>query len=295
MKPNEYWEHDDAASDQKFYASFCILASACSDYAVGVELRFRRKLNWACTVLYYSLVHAARLMCFVETGDFPTGHNELGELFRRGVRTVHSSWVSRRLQPLDRRVEPITDFCLVGLSPENRRHWGQILTKARKLRDDANYEGLLISHEYSHVRVTECFEQLAETLETICEQQVPKAVEVFKTFVDSSPRRDYWYAFLNWKREHNSVWSVSDSIPVGEGLYYLEASLRHRGASRKAVTKVLHWLSCLRREPDLDVQLAKELHDNIVMSVFALKSRLFDDFKTKIDSLSSNCRGQVNA
>jgi hypothetical protein len=73
MRLNEYWEQDSASSDQKFYTAFCILASACSDYAVGTELRLRKKLNWACTVLYYSLVHAARLICFVETGDFLQG------------------------------------------------------------------------------------------------------------------------------------------------------------------------------------------------------------------------------
>jgi hypothetical protein len=231
----------------------------------------------------------------VETGDFPTGHSQLGELFSRGSLRVKSSWVSRRLQPLDSRVEPITEFCLVSLSPENRTHWGQILTKARKLRDDANYEGLLISNEYSHEKVTECFERLSKTLKTISEQQVPKAVEVFKTFVDSSPRRDYWYAFLNWERGHNGIWSVSGSIPVGEGLYYLEASMRYRGASRKVITKVLHWLNGLRREPDLNVRLAKDLHDNIVMSAFALKSKLFDEFKTEIDNLSSSCRGEIDA
>lgn len=82
---------------------------------------------------------------------------------------------------------------------------------------------------------------------------------------------------------------------MGEGLYYLEASLRHRGASKKVITKVLHWLDTLRREPDLDVRLAKEVHDNIVMSVFALKSRLFDEFKTKIDSFYRSCRGQIDA
>jgi hypothetical protein len=221
----------------------------------------------------------------VETGDFPTGHSELGELFELGRRRVGNgnSWVRRKLQPVESGVEPITDFCLARLPPDNLRHWGQILKKARGLRDDANYEGLLISHEHSHVKVTECFEQLAITLKRASEQQLPEAVEVFRTFVDSSPRRDYWYAFLNWKSGHSSAWSVSDPIPIGEGLYYLEASLKYRGASKKAIRKVFQWLNDLCREPDLDVQLAKEVHDNIVMSAFALKSKLFCEFKTKID------------
>lgn len=292
MEPNEYWEHDDVCHDQKFYTAFCILASACSDYAVGTELKLRKKLNWACTVLYYSLVHTARLICFVENGDFPTGHNELGELFRLGSRGVSSSWVKRKLQPVDSQVAPITDFCLTTLPPDTQRHWGEILTKARELRDDANYEGLLISNEYNHVKVTECFERLAITLKTTSEQLLPKAVAIFRTFVDSSPRRDYWYAFLNWKSGHSGAWSVSDPIQIGEGLYYLEASLNYRRANKRAITKVLTWLNDLRCQPDLDVRRAKEVHNNIVMSAFAMKNRLIHDFETKIGEFEQQLQRQ---
>ena len=290
MTPNEYWEHDDASRDQKFYTAFCILASACSDYAVGAELRLHKKLNWACTVLYYSLVHAARLICFVETGDFPTGHNQLGKLFMCGSWRVGNSWVKRKLRRLDSPVEPISDFCLAMLPPDNRAHYGQILAKARELRDDANYEGLLISHEYSHVKVTECFGKLATTLKAASEQLLPDAVGVFKTFVDSSPRKDYWYAFLNWRSRHSSARSVSD--PIGEGLYYLEASLKYRVASKRAITKVLTWLNGLRRHPDVDLWRAEEVHENIVMSAFALKNRLMNDFKNEIDNFEQQLRRQ---
>ena len=58
MEPNEYWERDSISRDQKFYISFCILASACSDYAAGTELRLRKKLNWACTVLCRTVVYS---------------------------------------------------------------------------------------------------------------------------------------------------------------------------------------------------------------------------------------------
>ena len=270
MTPNEYWEQSNLCRDQKFYTAFCILASACSDYAVGAEFKLHKKLNWACTVLYYSLVHAARLVCFVETGDFPTGHSQLGELFRQGRQRGGRSWVRQKLQPYEREVEPITDFRLTMLPPYALTHWGQILNMARELRDDANYEGLLISHEYSHEKVTECFEKLATTLKTASEQLLPDAVGVFKTFVDTSPRKDYWYAFLNWRSGHSSAWSVSE--PLGEGLYYLEASLKYRSTSKRVITKVLTWLKELRRDPDLDICRAEKVHDNIVMSAFGIKT-----------------------
>ena len=288
MKPIDYWQLEANHSDQQFYVAFSILASACSDYAVGADLRLGAKLNWACTALYYSLVHAARLSCFVEAGDFPTGHKELGDLFVNGRLTVRRSWVERRLLPLDHRIEPIDEFCLSGLSPQDRSQWGEILTQARKLRDDANYEGLLISNEYSHERVTACFAQLAKTLQMISELQVPKSIQAFKRFVDESPRRDYWHAFLNWKSGHTSMWRVSGTVPVGEGLYYLHAALAHRGASKQAIEEVLDWLHDLRGRPDSNTRLAEEVHSNIVRSAFALKSRLFDEFRTKVDGLSES-------
>ena len=148
MRPDEFWELNDRYRDQKFYTAFCILASACSDYAVGVSLQRQNKLNWACTVLYYSLVHGARLACFVETGDFPRGHTQLSDLFSNGelrlsTRTnTTNTWIGKKLQSYVREqgthVEPITEFRLEGLSLETRRHWGQILTKARKIREEAN-------------------------------------------------------------------------------------------------------------------------------------------------------------
>jgi len=121
------------------------------------------------------------------------------------------------------------------------------------------------------------------------------AVEVFKGFIEASPRKEHWYAFLNWERGHEGIWSVSDSVPAGEGLYYLEASLVYRGAGRRAIRKVFDWLSCLRREPDQRVQLAENVHNSIVMSVFGLKNRLFNEFEAKIVSLDRICGGQIDS
>jgi len=57
MTPEEYWNQDQQHQDQKFYTAFCLLGAACSDYAVGMDLQAERKLNWAATALYYSMVH----------------------------------------------------------------------------------------------------------------------------------------------------------------------------------------------------------------------------------------------
>jgi len=287
MNPNEYWEQSDISIDQKFYIAFCILASACSDHAIGADLRLRKKLNWASTVLYYSLVHAGRLICFIESGDFPTGHTELSDLFRRGNIKVGNSWVSKKLKPHENRIEPITDFSNTIFSQDIRQNWGQILTNARELRDDANYEGLLISHEYSHQKVTQYFNSLAEALNTASEQQIPSSIQVFLTFIENSPRKEHWYSFLNWKKGHESIFNSANREPLGEGLYYLEASMRYRNIEKDIIKKVTSWLKCMYREPDQNIELASEVHSHIVMSAFALKSTLFNEFDGKISRLIS--------
>ncbi len=284
-EPNEFWESNDRYRDEKFYTAFCILVSACSDYAAGIKLKRQNNLNWACTVLYYSLVHAARLMCFVQTGDFPRQHNELGDLLSQRRRTVGggNTWIGKELQryvsKYDIEVEPVTEFRLNGLAPESRKRWGEILEAAKPLRNDANYEGLLISHEYDHEVVTELFKGLANTFHKACETLLPDAVYLFKDFVDQSPRKDYWYAFLNWQSGHSRGWGRA---PLGEGLYYLEASLGYRQADKRIISTVLGWLEGLRCKPDFDVQKSNEVHSNIETSAFAIKGALMNGFRDGI-------------
>ena len=281
MLPKDFWESSDRYRDQKFYTAFCILEAACSDYAVSVKLRRQNSLNWACTASYYSLVHALRLICFVETGDFPTLHAPLAKLFKGEQERNRDTWVGQNRGYFPQQVEPNRNFQFAITSLEERKRLGEVLDRARPLRNDANYEGLLISHGYSHAQVTQSFQRLATSLKDASEQVLLKMIEVFKGFVDNSPRRNPWYAFLNWESGHRGRWGVSDRI--GEGLYYLEASLKYRGANDRDISKIRGWLSGLYCQPDLNTVLAEEVHDNIVTSAFAMKSSLMNDFETKID------------
>ena len=151
MLPNEFWESADCYRDQKFYTVFCMLVSACSDYAIGVKLKRQKCLNWACTSFYYSMVHAMRVICFMETGDFPTGHDRLAAIFNGEQRRVDRTWVSANSRYFPQGVEPNRNFQFALTSLEERQRLGEVLDNARILRNDANYEGLLISHEYNHV------------------------------------------------------------------------------------------------------------------------------------------------
>lgn len=329
MTPEEYWNRDPQHQDQKFYTAFCLLESACGDYAIGVDLSLQQKLNWACTVFYYSLAHAARLACFLAEGDFPTGHRELGNLFIRG-RVGGRTWLEGDIGRYIREKEGVElslsrEFaldnlvtCFSGESAMNQcpddlrrrfERWGRPLSRARDLRNDSNYEGLLIAHEYHHQRVTRDFFRLASVLRKAAKAVVPEAIALFKLFINSHPRKEHWYAFLNWAARR-------------EGIYYLEDSLRckligdvyqrfgethdlededwprysHRPyldaqSGCHIIDRVMQWLGELRREPNANPDLAQQVRDNIVMGVFGAKSQLMYQFGLKIDELERDIRG----
>ncbi|HXF05619.1 MAG TPA: hypothetical protein VNM72_09410 [Blastocatellia bacterium] len=328
MTPEEYWNQDPKHQDQKFYTAFCLLESACGDYAIGVDLYLQRKLNWACTVFYYSLVHAARLLCFLAEGDFPTGHSALGDLFTRGNvrgRTWLQGDIGRYLQETEGVRLSLSQFALDNLvacfSGENTinqcpddlrrrfQRWGHLLSKARDLRNDSNYEGLLIAHEFNHQRVTRNFFRLASVLGKAAEIVLPEAIALFKLFIDSHPRREHWYAFLNWAAQREGIYYLEDSLRyklTGDVYQMFEFEeirnlnggnwLRHRRnldvqSGRCIVDRVLQWLGELRREPNANSDLAQQVHHNIVMGVFGAKSQLMHQFGSKIDKLEREIRG----
>jgi hypothetical protein len=339
MTPEEYWNQDALHQDQKFYTAFCLLESACGDYAIGVDLYIQRKVNWACTVFYYSLVHSVRLTCFLAMGDFPTGHRELGDLFARG-NVRGRSWlegdVGRYIRERERiTLSPSRDFSLCSLvayfsesSAPNQgfdklqrkfERWGYVLSRARDLRNDSNYEGLLIAHEYNHQRVTRDFFRLAVVLRKAAEAVLSEAVTLFKLFIDGHQRKEHWYAFLNWAAEREGLYYLEDSLRYKlmghlsqrfeqERWYELEDegwlrySHRHyrdmcweRNYYYSTVDRVMQRLSKLRtEEPNAISDLAQEVHQNIVMGVFGAKSQLMHSFGRKTDGLEREIQNFVS-
>lgn len=210
MTPEEYWNQDIKHQDQRFYTAFCLLGAACSDYAGGIDLARQKKLNWAAMALYYSLVHCGRLACFLARGDFPTGHETLGRLFDNGS-CDDGTWMLRNRRFFSTRNQEIQaqrSFSrddLVNSFVAMSHHstdvqaqfpkWGQILSNAKKLREDSNYEGLLITHEYNHVRVTEAFEKLVRSFSLKSEPVLREAISLMKSFVDASQRREHGTRF----------------------------------------------------------------------------------------------------
>lgn len=283
MTAEEYWKQNVQHHDQKFYAAFCLLGAACSDYAVGIDLNNERKLTWAVTASYYALVHCGRLACFIALGDFPTSHLHLKQLFMEG-QVAGRTWMGRFkgfLDADDQDIEPQRNFSrddlvahfphAVGIQAQFEE-WGQILSKAKDLRNDSNYEGLLIAHEYNHVKVTEALGNLVRVLRCACETVLPQAISLMKGFVASSERGQHWCAFLNWEAKR-------------EGLYYLVESLHSRVNNQEAYIKVAEFLSPLRQLSDQHLDLAIEVGKHVEIGAFGGKAALMDTFQNKIGEL----------
>lgn len=309
MTPEDFWNQDDRHKDQKFYVAFCILESALGDYAIARDLHCHNKLNWASTAYYYSLVHALRLVCFIPLGDFTKGHTKLARLYMIGNLEMQDRWLPKIIRncggstEIDRitfsRMEMVRYFGEDENSYstlENRlKRWGIILDKARKCRNDSNYEGLIIAHEYAHRMVTDAFIELANVLFKICNDILPAVVLLFKKFIDNTvQRRDYWYSYLNWRDKT-------------KGLYYIEASLKFRllgegnvhqinnsaqnckpvfdiQNSNAIISDILEWLRPLRTEM-VNEEFASEVLRNIKLEIFEGKKSLMQSFRDQIDKL----------
>jgi hypothetical protein len=101
--PNGYWSGSEVREAQYIYVAFCELASAVLDYCEGTTMRqplspdsYTRQ-NWGGTILYYSLVHTARLLVFLSCGDFPTRHDSLLKCFNPLEKPVSTDWLKKFL------------------------------------------------------------------------------------------------------------------------------------------------------------------------------------------------------
>src|SRR5688572_12879873 len=116
--------------------------------------------------------------CFLALGDYPTQHGELRHLLsghpqRNRNDAYPFDWLRRFAQPPEELVgqhQPVRDHVqLIGayldkvqVSDSRLRlsSLARLLTSASLLRNDSNYEALLIAHEYRHRIMSGAFDRL---------------------------------------------------------------------------------------------------------------------------------------
>lgn len=292
----DYWRADERRRDQCFYIGFALLAAGVNDYAVGRDLHLSRKLNWAASAYYYSMVHAGRLALFLVYGDFPTGHGPLAQAFGDGVRG-RRFWFAeftRGMTPAPDQSDPndynrrevVSRYERVGLDRREAdrmfAQWSDVLQRAKRLREDSNYESLLIAHEHNHVLVTQAFENLCEVLQNCAERVLADAVHLFKLVIDSSPRRHHWLAFLN---HVSSPPDLTLEIHGREGLLYMKDSLRDILEHTRSVGDALSLVQPLRSTDLANPLLADEVYRHIIIDAFGGKRNKMRKFEDKTRDL----------
>ena len=133
------------------YTMYCQVASSLYSYAQSEELRAKKQVVWSITTYYYSIVYAARFLCYLSFRKYPTGHPELRKLFLGENLTNKWSW------SLSGNQNESYDYDLFKNSLANYSITEDVILKIGKylkslseLRNDGNYEGFIIANQVNH-------------------------------------------------------------------------------------------------------------------------------------------------
>lgn len=199
----QYWREVPERAAQRFYIAFCLLMSTVQDSVLGLKERAQSNHNWSATCSYYSMVHAGRLLCFLSLGDYPTRHARLHDVFSREPVRGGNQRARDRGYPFDWLAsftgrqglprEPATcDAAIhipeylgeIGASQVASRldQFGTVLVAASALRNDGNYEALLIAHEFRHASVSQAFDDLSRHMAAGAAFALDLAIDAFTAF-----------------------------------------------------------------------------------------------------------------
>jgi hypothetical protein len=148
---------------------------------------------------------------------------------------------------------------------------GEILEAAAPLRNDSNYEALLIAHEYRHVRISRAFDKLSLHMGAAAEATTPFLIDAFNGFRLHDPDlpeiREQYEAFL-----HEYV-----QVRIGDAIR------RKLGESATLETKLDEVLASIGTR-SVAVRY-DQLEEQVSMFLFEGKARLIGGFQNRIDDL----------
>jgi len=294
---NEYWRQSAEHSSQRLYVAFCELASAALDYSEGVSNRpNNERSNWASTALYYSIVHSARLLVFLPLGDFPTAHNKLSDCFRRdGERYARTDWLNAFLRVATPRVAGdllLSRFSTEVIPPTLYEYWEQmvetepaesflewlasLLVQAKALRNENNYEALLIAHEFHHPVMTDLFTQFTTGMREAASRTLGKTAQWFDQYL-----------------------RTDSDLPTGARRFicgYVDSRIIFPVSAwygDRVAQELRNLLAPLRDDPlACDLRDAEEITRAVDFAIFDPKAGLMKDFRGKVQSLINLVHGE---
>jgi hypothetical protein len=164
--PFNYWRWNKSAIDQskrrlgeRLYVIACLLWTALHDRHFAKE-RQADTPNWSAIAGYYSMVHALRLVWFVLYGSYPTGHRPMANALSGSLGAI-ANWAQEKGVP-----EGKAKVTLRALQSAIREGFGcpdladrlqavgRVFGAAIALREDSNYESLILAHQYFHIPAT---------------------------------------------------------------------------------------------------------------------------------------------
>jgi hypothetical protein len=301
-----YWQARPERVPQRFYVALCLLMSSVQDYILGQKERQSSNLNWSATLSYYSLVHGGRLLSFLALGDFPTSHSALRRLFLPSLHPSSSScgsgnrycfdWLSKfakltgseTVHAVPNEVGASREFPgkiaaylkqiqVAGVESQLTR-FGAILEAAAPLRNDSNYEALLIAHEYEHGKVTAAFERLSRHMGDAAETTLLFFVDAVSGFLRHDP-------------------CLSSSPDEYEALLHHYVHDRIRAAIRRKVgdsatieEKLENILTRLGTQPTAAPNV--RLVEQVSREMFEGKAKLIENFENRISELERATMGE---
>ncbi len=309
---NQYWAQSTEKTQspekiaQKFYVTLCLFISAASDFAVGLDLRDDNKLNWSVTASYYSIVHSTRMIVFSAVGDYPTRHATISDLFsgmsRRGApeqqQAVTPDWLNqfdrvglRHYNHVGHRarftLDELSDYYREELnfhdSDKYFRAIGNILKNAKELRNDSNYESLLIAHEYHHEKITECFKELSQEMSKGAGICLEVAAKCFQSYVENDTTLEKDRQAFKYLTERYIQKRIYDSVRERNEESILE---RVKGY----VNPLEEIFSGQQQKPEISEVEKRylQLESWVSLSGFSEKTNMITDFKNKIGTLREN-------
>ncbi|MEA5516143.1 hypothetical protein [Nodularia sp. UHCC 0506] len=306
FQSNQFWYQSDERQAQKLYVALCLYISAASDFAVGIDLKNNDKLNWSTTASYYSILHSARLIIFLAVGDYPqqNGHEDIRNLFRGQNRSGNTNlfsgnWLKKLARNAGFQSSPEDKFTLAQLCsyykdclqfPNSDRLFptiGKILKDAKTLRNNSNYDALLMAHEWHHKQVEDDFIKLSNSMSDGAKLCLKISTQCFKSYISYASEIDL--------RREETKYLVKHYIA---GRLYPSISQRIEDQSILNTVK-----ECTRKLDDLQYDMENikdsnnkldEFEKSFLRDNFGEKQKLMHDFNRDVNNLKQDIKSVSN-
>jgi hypothetical protein len=143
------------------------------------------------------------------------------------------------------------------------------------LRNDSNYESLLIAHEFNHVSVTEQFTRLSDRALVLAERAARLSRDVFLAYVDRDERLEAQRSAL---RSATAAFFCSRLRPA------IESKVSRSHTAQSALRRFVDEARLGDRGHDADANWAL-IENQVSMDLFDSKTSLMQAFQNKVDTL----------